>query len=182
MTLEPMDTEPELDERTRNILWKNAGIKNVRQLAELTGLPPEKVYAARQQIFEEVDPLTIQQQQMKLMVDLHEMVELAKKQAEDSTDPRNHAGLINAAVNAVEKTLKQLRMLEKDESAQVTELNNLRVRELIRLVGAVVEAGVSEISEVHGLDSEELLEVFRRHLVSEATAFDARAEQRGGVV
>ena len=160
--------KPEITDKIRRQVWKRLGTKSIRDIAADTGLKPEQVIEVKQQLLDEVDVLTFAEQRMKLMVTLHEIVELAKERAEESTDPRNHAGMINAATNAVEKTLKQIRMLEKEDTSKVEQLNALRVRELLSLMTAVVSSGCDEVSETYGVDREELEAVFTDRLVVEA--------------
>lgn len=169
---EILDTR-EIDDKVRKQVWKRLGQKSIRQIAADTGLKPEQVIEIKQQLLDEVDVLTHEEQIMKLMVTMHELVETIKEKAENVVDERNAAGLGNAAVNAVEKTLKQVRMLKREDSGAVSELNNLRVRELLRLMDRVVVSGVGELAEVHGLEESDMLEVFQRHLMSEAMALDA---------
>lgn len=173
MAVEIVPGVPEVDARTRRAVWNGLGSKSVREIAEETGLSPEQVFAVKRQLFEEVDVLTLEEQRMKLMVSLGEMSELAMQRARESSDPRNHAGLLNAATGAIEKSLKQVRALESSNSDAVAELNRLRVQELLRLIDVTIVAGVSEIAEDHGLDSDDLLEVFQRRLRLEAAALEA---------
>lgn len=165
--------KPEITDKIRRQVWKRLGTKSIRDIAADTGLKPEQVIEVKQQLLDEVDVLTHEEQIMKLMVTMHELVETIKEKAENVVDERNAAGLGNAAVNAVEKTLKQVRMLKREDNSKVTELNSLRVRELLRLMDRVVVSGVGELAEVHGLEEQDMLEVFQRHLMSEAMALDA---------
>lgn len=166
----------DVDENTRRAIWSGLGRKSVRELSEDTGLAPEQVHAVRRVLFEEIDVLTVDEQRMKLMIAMNEMIDLATRRARESTDPRNHAGLINAATGAIEKTLKQVKALENENRGALADLNRKRVNELLRLLDATVVAGVKEIAEEHGLDQGDLLEVFNRHLTQEALSLDARAE------
>ncbi len=173
--LYPPEDPPETEltpERIDRIIWRGLGHKSVRQLAHETGLTPEQVYSRKQELFEAVDVLSLQEQQMKAMVSMQELAENAREMAENIMDERNVAGAYNAAVNAQEKILKQVRALAKDDDSKVEQLNLLRQRELLRLVDSVVRVSVEEISNTYGLDPEELLEVFQMNLIQEARNSD----------
>lgn len=158
----------EIDERTRKTVWSGLGHKSVTEIAEETGLTPEKVFRVKRQLFEEIDVLTIEEQITKALVTMQELAESALARSKNVADERNYAGIINASVGAQEKILKQLRAMKREDNSRVTELNELRIRELLTLMTEVVEVSVKEISEEHDLDEDELYEVFNVNLVQAA--------------
>lgn len=161
-----------LDERTRKLIWKRLGSRSVREIAEETGLTPEQVFAAKRALFEEIDVLSIDEQVTKALVSMQELADSALDKSASVGDERNYSGIINSAVNAQEKILKQLRAMRKEDNSKITELNEMRVRELLRLIDATVISAVEEIAEDHGVEREDLMEVFQRHLSQEARSMD----------
>lgn len=172
MTTVDLFTDGAIDDRTRKLVWRRLGSHSVSQIAEETGLSREQVFRVKQQLFEEIDVLSIEEQVTKALVSMQELADQALEKIGGISDERNWSGAVNAAVNAQEKILKQLRALKKEDSSKVESLNALRVRELLRLMSRVVNAGVAEIAEEHGLDEAALLETFTMHLEIEARNMD----------
>lgn len=166
-------TTEDIPQPVRRAVWRALGTKSFREIAEETGLTPEQVINVKTQLLDEVDALTLAEQRMKLMVTMQTVTELALEKAQNATDERNFSGLLNSASSSAERVLKELRRIERDDKGAVEQLNALRVRELLRLMDRVVKAGAKEIAEEHGLEEHEVLEVFQRHLVSEAAEMEA---------
>lgn len=160
-------TQPEMDERTERILWRSLGRKSARQVSEETGIPPEAVLRWKQEVMSGIDEITINHRRMKLIVDLQDVSDKARDLA-DSAVQDFQAGLLSTSVSAMKTLLAELARLEKSDTSKIEALNQLRVQELLSLMAAVVESGAQEISEIHGIDEEELLGVFNRKLVEEA--------------
>ena len=159
--------------RIREILWKSAGRKSVREIAEETGLTPEEVLVQKREMFEELDVLTVEQERMKIMVAMRQIADEALKKLQDGVESeRNFAGIVNAAVNTQEKLMRSLNTLGSEQAGAVDALNELRVREILRLMDRVVAAGAKELSADHGLDENEVLEVFAVALEHEARVMD----------
>ena len=105
---------------------------------------------------------------MKIMVDLQTVVNETIRRARNAEDERNIAGLYNSATNAMKAVLTQLNLLEDKSSAEIDRLNELRVRELLKLVDSSVKATLAEIADTYDLDQDALLFIFQRHLVEAA--------------
>lgn len=147
------------------------GIKTPREISEMTGVEVKEILARSAELFDEVDVLTLKQQRAKIMAELAEVTHRALERAQ-STDDEFFAGMMNAAVNAQREVLKQLELAERRDDEDVERLNALRVRELVGLIDRVVSMGVAQIAQVHGLDREELMRVFRGLLEVEAKRVD----------
>lgn len=159
-----MSDEPEIDERVARIIWRGVGVKSARQIAAETGLEVDQVIRIRNRLKEEIDVLTVEQKQFRLINQLEEVANSVREKLEDVEDERNYAGLVNAFVNATKTVNVELRALEKKNSGAVEALNELRIRELLRLIDTTVARTLSEISTTYGLDQDELLTVFQSHL------------------
>lgn len=159
--------EPEIDERVERIVWRGLGIKSARQIAEEAGISPETVLRVKRELLESVDVLSIQERRMKIMADLQELAQEARRRYEGASD-EFAAGLLNSSVAAWKAMITELARMEKQDTSKIEALNELRVRELFDLVNTTVLRGVAEISETHDLDKSDLLEVFNRHLLEAA--------------
>lgn len=174
-SIKPWEVD-DVDENTRRVVWSGLGRKSVRELSEETGLAPEQVHAVRRALFEEIDVLTVDEQITKALVSMQELADHALAKAKNVQEERNYSGVINSSVNAQEKILKQLRAMRKEDTSKVDALNAMRVRELLALMDRVVQSGVKELAEEHGLDEADTLQVFTNRLVSEALALDGEAK------
>lgn len=157
----------DIDERLEKAIWKSLGKKSARRIAEETGLSPERVLRAKREMLEAVDELTIQEKRQKLLVDLQEVADKARDLA-DVAIQEFQAGLLNSAIQAIKAMQGEMARLDKADTSKIEALNDLRVKELMSLMAAVVDEGVREISDNYGLDQDELFEVFNRKLVDEA--------------
>ena len=159
------------DERIDRAIWKNVGLKSVRQISEDLGIPPEKVLKRKRELLEEVDVLTIQEKRQKLLVELEGMAQDARERAE-MMPSEFYAGTVNASVSAIKVMLVELNRASKIDDAKADELNQKRVRELFALMRDVVEVGVLEIAETYKLNEDDLFAVFNRAMVQAAEKRD----------
>lgn len=162
---------PEVDARLERVIWKGLGVKSVRQLASETGLAPEEVLRVKNELLDAVDVLTIQQRRQKILVDLQEVAQRVQDDY-DRSPMEFKAGLMNSAVSAMKAILVELNRAQKGEEDAVSQLNALRVKELLSLIDEVVLVSVQSIAKEHGLDVDELLEVFSGNLRSAAARRD----------
>lgn len=162
---------PEISPEVERVIWKGLGRKSAKVIAEETGLSPVEVLRWKKELLEGVDELTIQEKRVKLMADLQDVADRARDLAEASIS-EFQAGLLNSSVAAMKALLVETARLEKADNSKVEALNQLRVRELLNLLTAVVDAGVEEISEAYELDPDDLIAVFNRKLVEEAEKRD----------
>lgn len=153
----------ELDERTQRVIWRGLGVKSARQIAEETGLQPEDVLRIKNSLLEDVDILTINQRRQKVLINLETMAQDAQDQSVKAA-PEFKAGLMNTAVAAMKELARQLVILQTESNTEVATLNQLRVRELMRLVDEAVLLSVKELSVRYDLDEDEMMTVFAENL------------------
>lgn len=158
-------------DRIDKAIWKSIGVKSVRQIANDTGLKPEEVLRRKNELLDEVDVLSIQQKRQRLLIELDGMARDARKRAEGVID-EYAAGLWNAATSAVKTMLTELARMERQDSGKIEALNNLRIRELLRLIDVTVARAITEIANTHDLEEAELMEVFQGHLVEAARGIE----------
>jgi hypothetical protein len=158
-----MAEELELDPRVQRVIWRGLGTKSPKQIAADTGLTPEDVIRIKNQMLEEVDVLTVHQRRQKILVNLEQLANEAWDRA-STADPEFQAGLFNTAVAAQKELVRQLVALQAEASGEVERLNEMRVRELLRLIDEAVLLSVKELSIVHGLDEDEMMSVFNTNL------------------
>lgn len=158
-------------ERVDELIWRGAGVKSVRKIAEETGLRPEEVLRRKNELLEEVDPLTIQQTRQRLIIDLQR---IARKTQEDyeSSPFEFKAGLVNSAVASMKLVLAEMTRAEKADNSKVESLNRKRVESLVRIVRAAIDAGVPEISDRYGIPEDDLFEIFNSRLQEAAEKED----------
>jgi len=164
--------EPEIDERIERIVWRGLGIKSARQIAEEAGISPETVLRVKRELLESVDVLSIQERRMKIMADLQELAQEARRRYEGASD-EFAAGLLNSSVAAWKAMITELARMEKADTSKVESLNAKRVQELVRLVRLTVDASVYELSDRFDLDSDDLFEVFNRNMAIAAEQLEA---------
>lgn len=155
-----MSDEPEIDERVARIIWRGVGVKSARQIAAETGLEVDQVIRIRNQLKEEIDVLTVEQKQFRLINQLEEVANSVREKLEDVEDERNYAGLVNAFVNATKTVNVELRALEKKNSGAVEALNELRIREIMAVFYEVVDSSVPVIAAKYDLSEDDLFQVF----------------------
>ena len=174
MSTEVATTDDSVDERIRNLIWKGLGTKSARQIAEETGLTPERVLAIKREMLDGIDVLTIKEQKAKLLVDLKRIAQTAQEDYENIGDERNKAGMLNAATSAMKALFIELNRMEKADDEKVNALNALRVRELLKLIDVTVAATFEEIAEKHGIPEEDMHAIFQAHLVPAAEEMENR--------
>lgn len=160
------------EQRIQKFVLRHIGKKNAREMAAELGVSPEEILRAKRALLEEIDPLTIQVQKMKLLTKLQELADEAHDRSKSVSDDRNFAGIVNASAGAIDKLLKELNRSAAQDSAAVDALNALRVRELLRLIDVTVDRTLRDIAEEHNLDYEDLQETFNRHLRPAAEGLD----------
>lgn len=154
-------------DRIDKAIWKSIGIKTVRQIADETGLKPEEVLRRKNELLDEVDVLSIQQKRQRLLIELDGMARDARERAANTVD-EFYSGMLNSSVAAIKTMLTELSRMERQDSGKIEALNNLRIRELLRLIDVTVARAVTEIANTHDLEETELMEVFQGHLVEAA--------------
>lgn len=154
-------------ERVRKLIWRHMGVKSAREIAEMTGVPPETVLRVKRELLEEVDILSIQEKRQRIIIELEQMARESRERAQGMNDEFYASG-VQASVAAMRLVLGELKLMEKQDTTKIETLNRKRVEELLALMTAVVESGTQEIAEVHGINEDELLNVFNRKLVDEA--------------
>lgn len=164
--------EIEIDPRIERIVWKGLGLKTVRQLAEETGLQPEQIFAIKRDLYESVDVLTVEQKKQKLIVMLEEIAHDTKEDY-DKAPFEFKSGLMNSSIAAMKTIMVELNRTSKEDQGRIEALNQLRVREILRLVDTTVHRTLSEIADTHDLNEVELRGVFQKHLVPAATELEA---------
>lgn len=164
-----MSEELELIDQDRidKAIWKSIGIKSVRQIADETGLKPEEVLRRKNELLDEVDVLSIQQKRQRLLIELDGMARDSRDRAANTVD-EFYSGMLNSSVAAIKTMLTELARMERQDSGKIESLNNLRIRELLRLIDVTVARAVTEIANTHDLEEAELMEVFQGHLVDAA--------------
>lgn len=158
--------------RVDELIWRHAGLKPVRDIAEMTGLKPEEVLRRKNELLDGVDVLSIEQKRQRLLIELDGMARDARDRAQKASD-EFYAGTVNAASGAIKTMLAELARMQKQDSGKIEALNNMRVKELLRLVDFTVARSVREIATTHDLDETELMEVFQGHLVEAARELEA---------
>ena len=164
-----MSEELELIDQDRidKAIWKSIGIKSVRQIANDTGLKPEEVLRRKNELLDEVDVLSINQKRQRLLIELDGMARDSRERAANTVD-EFYSGMLNSSVAAIKTMLTELARMERQDSGKIEALNNLRIRELLRLIDVTVARAVTEIANTHDLEEAELMEVFQGHLVEAA--------------
>lgn len=153
----------DLDERTQRIIWRGLGNKSARQIAEETGKTPEDILRIKNEMLESVDILTVNQRRQKILVNLEQLSNEAWEKANSASDEFK-AGLYNTAVAAQKELVRQLVILQAESTNEVERLNDMRVRELLRLVDESVLLSIKELAVRHDLDEDEMTAVFNANL------------------
>jgi DNA polymerase III alpha subunit (gram-positive type) len=156
-------TDMEIDPRLEKIVWRSLGMKSVRQISEETGLAPEQIFAIKREMLDSVDVLTVQEKRTKILVAMEQLAQDALDRADGASD-EFAAGMLNAARGAMKDMLTEFNRASKQDQGAIEQLNQLRIREILRLVDGTVARTFAEISETYGIEEDELLSVFQRHL------------------
>lgn len=146
--------------------------KTPREIAERAGVTPERVIARAEEMKDEADALSIEASIHFLMRRLNSIAANAQKAADDAPNAKDAAGLYSASVSAITQSLKQLNAFKKENDGAVAELNNKRVIELLRLFDVIVVRGSKQLADTHGLDVEEVKEVFMNNITIAARELD----------
>lgn len=161
-------SEIDIDERTLKLIWRSIGVKPATQVAKETGLLPDQILRIRQRMREEIDVLTIEEKQFKILNELEDLKTDIRNKIEKVEDERNYAGIVNSFVSASKLLLAELKSMEKRNSSAVETLNAKRLQELLRLVQETVDITVPEIANECGIDEEALFQKFNANLVEAA--------------
>lgn len=156
------------DARIESYIYKHIGKKSAREMATDLGVNPEEIIRIKNEILNSVDVLTLEVQKAKLLRSLQELADDAQERSKSVQDERNYSGMVNAAAGAIDKLLKELNRMSKQDSDAVETLNQMRVKELLRLMDVVVFKSVKGISERYDTPEEELIQVFSENLVEAA--------------
>lgn len=156
--------EFEIDSRIEKLIWRSIGRKSVRKMAEETGLPVETVARIRTELLDGVDELTIDQKRTKLLVDLQDIADTARSDYDSADDTDSGSKLLTVAVGAIKTVLGEMRQIEKSSSGAIDALNQMRIRELMRLIDLTVAKTFAVLSERHGLEEDEMYEIFQGFL------------------
>ena len=163
-----MDNTDELDERSRQIIWRSVGTRSAVQIAKELGVTPEVVLRERQRMRDEIDVLTIEERQFKLLIELESVADFVREKLNNISDERNFSGIANSFVNAVKTINSELKALEKKNSGAVESLNKKRVQELLDLVRETVDITVPQIASEYGIDEDTLFDRFNGNLLEAA--------------
>lgn len=155
--------EFEIDPRLERIVWRGLGKKSVRQMAEETGLEPEQIFAIKRDLLSAVDVLTVQEKRNKLLIELEDLADEARDRAKGTID-EFYSGMMNSSVAAMKTILVELNRTAKGEQEAIDRLNDLRIRELIRLIELSVSKTFAVLADRHGLDEGEMFDVFHSYL------------------
>lgn len=151
----------------QKLLLRYAGTKSPNEIAELTGIKPEDVARETAALLDSIDVLTVQHKRMKLLIGLEEVNEELRSRLADMSDRNVTAAVATFGANN-SRILKELRDAEKADAGKIEQLNDLRFRELLKMVDETVAISVGEISELTGIDASQLMEIFTRNLVVKA--------------
>lgn len=165
-------TDTEIDPRLTRIVWKNLGLKSVRQISEETGLAPEQIFAIKREMLDSVDVLTVQEKRTKILVAMEQLAQDALDRADGASD-EFAAGMLNAARGAMKDMLTEFNRASKADQSAIEQLNQLRVNELIRLIDITVAKTLSEIATTYSLEEDALHDIFQTHLRPAAQELEA---------
>ena len=165
------EIEPVSDERIERYVWSRIGKESARDMAKALGVSPEEILRVKRSIVEEVDAISIEVQKARLMRTLQEIADDAKEEFEHAP-AEFKSGLLNSSVSAIKTLLVELNRTSKQDSEAVARLNELRTREILRLIDSTVNKTLDEISETYDLDRADLTRMFRGHLDREAKAME----------
>lgn len=169
------DIEEVNTEEQDKYLLRYVGQRSTTEIAKELGMRPIEVRSRINELLESIDVLTVVQQRAKLMIQLRKLVENTNTRIDqigNQIDDREYSQLVSAATNAIRVQLAELERFEKADNSKVEALNALRVRELLRLMDAVVKSSVAEIASTYGVDESKMHEVFQERLVQEAAALE----------
>ena len=158
-------------DRIDRVIWRGMGVKSVREMAEETGLKPEEVLRRKNEMLDEVDILSIQEKRQRLVIELDGIARDARERAAKVAD-EYASGMLNTAVAAMKTYLSELARMEKADDGKIQQLNQMRIRELLRLIDETVTRSVREIASTREIPENELMEIFQGHLTDAARELD----------
>lgn len=158
--------------RIDSVIWRNIGVLSVREIAELAGIKPEEVLRRKNELLDGVDVLTVHQKRQRLLIELDGMAREMRDRARGASD-EFAAGMVNASTSNIKTYLQELGRMEKQDSGKIEALNQLRIRELLKLIDSTVARAVTEIATTHKLEEAELMEIFQGHLVESARELES---------
>ena len=158
-------------ERVRKLIWRHMGVRSAREIAELTGVPPETVLRVKRELLEEVDVLSIQEKRQRIIIELEQMARESRERAQGMNDEFYASG-VQASVAAMRLVLGELKLMEKQDNAKVETLNQKRVQALVQLVRDAVDTSVYDLSARFDIDPEEMFSVFNQNLLTAANRLD----------
>lgn len=164
--------EFEIDPRLEKIVWRGLGKKSVRQMAEETGLEPEQIFAIKRDLLSAVDVLTVQEKRHKLLIELEDLADEARDRAKGTVD-EFYSGMMNSSVAAMKTILVELNRTAKGEQEAIDRLNEMRVKELLRLIDLTVARTLADIASTYDLDEGTLHGIFQSYLKPAAEELDA---------
>lgn len=162
------------DARIESYIYKHIGKKSAREMATDLGVNPEEIIRIKNEILNSVDILTLQVQRAKLIRSMQEIADDAKKAAEDVSDERNKAGLYNSSLAAIKELNRSLKDMSKADNEKLTQLKDLRKREILNMYVTTVDASVREIATEFEIPEDAMFEVFNRNLETASIELDNR--------
>jgi DNA-binding Lrp family transcriptional regulator len=165
--------ENEEQARIDKYIWRYTGLKSIRQISEELGIAPDAVMRRRQELRDEIDVLSVQESQHKVLTELQEVAQILRDKLDNVSDERNFAGIANSFVSAMKTVNAELKAMEKRNTDAVDSLNRLRVQELLRLIDLTVAKTLTQIADENDLDESALLAIFQSHLKPAAEELEA---------
>lgn len=169
-----VDTRDTTDARIESYIYKHIGKKSAREMATDLGVNPEEIIRIKNEILNSVDILTLQVQRAKLIRSMQEIADDAKKAAEDVSDERNKAGLYNSSLAAIKELNRSLKDMSKSDDEKISQLNDLRKREIVAMYISTVDVSVKEVAGQYDISEDALFDIFNKNLEAAAAEMDSR--------
>jgi len=162
------------DARIESYIYKHIGKKSAREMATDLGVNPEEIIRIKNEILNSVDILTLQVQRAKLIRSMQEIADDAKQAAEDVSDERNKAGLYNSSLAAIKELNRSLKDMSKSDDEKISQLNDLRKREIVAMYISTVDVSVKEVAGQYDISEDALFDIFNKNLEAAAAEMDTR--------
>ena len=162
------------DARIESYIYKHIGKKSAREMATDLGVNPEEIIRIKNEILNSVDILTLQVQRAKLIRSMQEIADDAKQAAEDVSDERNKAGLYNSSLAAIKELNRSLKDMSKSDDEKISQLNDLRKREIVAMYISTVDVSVKEVAGQYDISEDALFDIFNKNLEAAAAEMDSR--------
>jgi len=162
------------DARIESYIYKHIGKKSAREMATDLGVNPEEIIRIKNEILNSVDILTLQVQRAKLIRSMQEIADDAKQAAEDVSDERNKAGLYNSSLAAIKELNRSLKDMSKSDDEKISQLNDLRKREIVAMYISTVDVSVKEVAAQYDIKEDALFDIFNKNLEAAAAEMDSR--------